>query len=69
MLDEEKYINHIIKTKFNRPLKMTEEDDTDFKKGDVSHICDKQYTEKGIRVRDHCHVSGIYRGFAHQDCN
>ena len=31
--------------------------------------CDKKYTEKDIRVRDHCHITGKYRGSAHQDCN
>ena len=29
----------------------------------------KQYTEKDIRVRDHCHITGKYRGSAHQECN
>ena len=29
----------------------------------------KKYTEKDIRVRDHCHITGKYRGSAHQDCN
>ena len=25
--------------------------------------------EKDIRVRDHCHITGKYRGLAHQDCD
>ena len=25
--------------------------------------------KKDIRVRDHCHITGKYRGSAHQDCN
>ena len=25
--------------------------------------------EKDVRVRDHCHFTGKYRGFAHQECN
>ena len=29
----------------------------------------KKYTEKDIRVRDHCHITGKYRGSAHQECN
>ena len=32
-------------------------------------ICEKKYTDKDIRVRDHCHITGIYRGSAHQECN
>ena len=33
------------------------------------HICKNQYSEEDIRVRDHCHITGNYRGSAHQDCN
>ena len=29
----------------------------------------KKYTDKDIKVRDHCHITGFYRGSAHQDCN
>ena len=31
--------------------------------------CDKLYKDKDIRVRDHCHITGKFRGSAHQDCN
>ncbi|KAL9988938.1 hypothetical protein ACROYT_G003434 [Oculina patagonica] len=27
------------------------------------------YTNDDIRVRDHCHITGKYRGSAHQECN
>src|SRR5437868_6150443 len=33
------------------------------------HICEKSLSSKDIRVRDHCHVTGKYRGAAHQKCN
>ena len=61
MLEEVKYCKNVIKYKFNKPLKMTEKDEINFKKAD--------YTDKDIRVRDHCHVTQKYRGSAHQDCN
>ena len=32
------------------------------------HICNKFHTEKDIKVRDHCHITGEYRGSAHQIC-
>jgi len=38
-------------------------------KADKCHICGKKYIDKDIRVRDHCHITGKYRGSAHQDCN
>ena len=48
---------------------MTKEDEKDFQKAIKCHICDQQYTDKDIRVRDHCHITGKFRGSAHQDCN
>ena len=68
-LEEVKYCKKTMKTFFNKPLKMTKEDAEEFEKAKECHICDKKYTEKDIRVRDHCHITGKYRGSAHQDCN
>ena len=69
MLEEVKYCKNIMKKEFNKPLIMEKDDETDFQKADKCHICDKQYTEKGIKVRDHCHITGKYRDSAHNDCN
>ena len=48
---------------------MTTADKCNFKTADKCHICNQKYTEKDTRVRDHCHVTGKYRGSAHQHCN
>ena len=69
MLEEVKYCKKVMKKHFDKPLRMTEVDEEEFKKATTCHICDKKYTEKDIRVRDHCHITGKYRGSAHQDCN
>ena len=69
MLEEVKYCKDIIKKQFNKPLKMTENDKKQFKKADKCHICDKKYTDKDVRVRDYCHVTGKFRVSTHQDCN
>ena len=29
----------------------------------------KKFTNEDVRVRDHCHITGSYRGSAHDDCN
>ena len=58
-----------MKKHFNKPLRMTEENEQEFKKATTCHICDKKYTEKDIQVRDHCHITGKFRGSAHQECN
>ena len=41
MLDEVKYCKNVIKYKFSKPLKMTNENK--FRKADECHICNKKY--------------------------
>ena len=69
MLKEVKYCKDVMKEKFNKPLRMTKENEKEFKKAEECHICNKKYTEEDIRVQDHCHITGKYRGSAHQECN
>ena len=69
MLEEVKYCKTVIKKHFNKPLFMTEVDEQNFKTMDGCHICGEKYTDKDVRVRDHCHITGKFRGSAHRDCN
>ena len=69
MLEEVKYCKTVIKKHFNKPLVMTEVDKQCFKTMDRCHICGEKYTDKDVRVRDHCHITGKFRGSAHQECN
>ena len=69
MLEEVDWCKQTMEEQFNKPLVMTEEDEVDFQKATKCHICDRQYQGKDIRVRDHCHITGEFRGSAHQDCN
>ena len=69
MLEEVKYCKKVMKKEFNKPLKMTKDDEEKFQKTNKCHICEKEYNKTDIRVRDHCHITGQYRGSAHQDCN
>ena len=48
---------------------LTKDDEQNFKNADKCDICSKMYYEKDVRVRDHCHITGKYRGSAHQDYN
>nr|DAC81289.1 TPA_asm: PolB [Corynactis coral adintovirus] len=68
MLEEVKDCKRVMKT-FTKPLVMTEEDEERFAAAEECHICNKEYVEEDIRVRDHCHITGLYRGSAHRECN
>ena len=69
MLEEVEYCKSVVKKSFNEPLVMTENDKMFFKLMDRCHICGKKYTDKDVRVRDHCHITRKLRGSAHQECN
>ena len=69
MLEEVEYCKAVIKKRFNKPLVMTEVDEQHFKTMDGCHICGEKYTDKDVQVRDHCHITGKFRGSVHQECN
>ena len=69
MFEEVKNCQSIIRDNFNKPLKMTNEDEESFQKATHCHICEKKYKVDDVPVRDHCHITGKYRGSAHQTCN
>ena len=68
MLQEVKYFKNIIKTKFNKPLKMTDKDEEEFKKLIIVIFVNRSILIKTLG-RDCCHITHKYRGSAHQDCN
>ncbi|XP_043478219.1 uncharacterized protein LOC122508763 [Leptopilina heterotoma] len=41
----------------------------DFRYASKCHICRNKIKPGDVKVRDHCHLTGKYRGPAHQDCN
>lgn len=63
--DVYKYVSNIL---YNpKPMEITEEQEQSFKKSTTCHICEDIITDK--KVRDHCHITGKYRGPAHSECN
>ena len=69
MSTEVEHCKKVVKTKFNKPLIMTDEDEANFEVMNHCHICGNKYTEKDVRIRDPCHITGTFRGSAHQECN
>ena len=57
------------KKHFKKELVMTEEDNEDFENSTKCWICDNDYIDGIVKLRDHFHISGKYRGSAHRDCN
>ena len=50
-----------------KDINMKDEDEEDYRNIDVCRFCEKEIiTDK---VRDHCHLTGKYRGPAHSKCN
>ena len=47
---------------------MTKEDNEDFKSSKY-WICDNDYIDTDVKVRDHCHITETNIDSAHRDCN
>ena len=69
MIEESKYCSDVIKKHFNKELVMTKEDNEDFKTSTKCWICDNDYVDNDVKVRDYCQITGKHRGSAHRDCN
>lgn len=52
-----------------RRLVMTPTDEERFQAAQDCYICRKEFRGQNIKVRDHDHVTGKFRGAAHQSCN
>ena len=61
--------------KFPKEMIYTKKDKKDFEAATVCHICGYNLRRKcgdnfiEDRVRDHCHLTGKFRGAAHNECN
>lgn len=51
----------------NKPMDFTQEDANSFENAKRCHICNHLLWHD--KVRDHCHMTGRYRGAAHRHCN
>ncbi|KYN15987.1 hypothetical protein ALC57_11766 [Trachymyrmex cornetzi] len=47
----------------------TRDDWEKFNSASHCHVCEKPFAKDDTRVRDHCHLTGRYRGLAHSNCN
>ena len=57
-----------MKKHFNKNLIMSEEEE-EFQSSNTCWICEKLIDNDDEKVRDHCHVTGKFRGAVHWSCN
>ena len=60
MVEESKYCR--------KNLWKLKKDEEDFENSTKCWICDYVYADGNFKVRDHCHITEIYRGSAYRDC-
>ena len=58
-----------MKKHFNKNLIMTEEEEHLFQESNNYWICEKLIDNDDEKVRDHCQITGKFRGAAHWSCN
>ena len=61
MIEESKYCSDVMKKHFNKKLVVTKEDNGNFKHSIKCWICDNDYVDNDVKVRDRCHITGKYR--------
>ena len=54
---------------FKKELVMAKKDNEDFENSTKCCICDNDYIDNDVKVRDHCHITGKYRGSAQGEFN
>ena len=67
VLKKYKWSQQIIKFHFNKDLIVTNEDEEIYENSHLCWICKEELNTD--KVRDYCHVTGKFRGAAHNKCN
>ena len=65
MLDEQDKLKSMYENP--EPLNLSPQEFRSFTDDKLCHICKKDLGDE--RVRDHCHITGKFRGAAHKSCN
>ena len=69
ILKEYKYCRKIKDKHFNKNFIMSEKEEYLVQQSNDRWICKKLIDNDEEKVRDHCHVTGKFRGATHWDCN
>ena len=55
IVEENKYFSVVVKKNFNKELVITNKDNEDFENSTKCWICDNDYDDNDVKVKDHCH--------------
>ena len=66
--DLKDHATKIIDFKKKTMIPLTKEEEDNYNKENTCYICKKDFNND-MKVRDHCHFTGKYRGAAHNTCN
>ena len=69
ILEEYEYCKKVMKKYFIKNLIRSEEEEHLFQQSNSCRICEKLIDHDNEKVKDHCHVTGKFRGAAHYSCN
>ena len=69
IIKKRKCCSEVIKKHLNKELGMTKDDNEGFKNSTKCCICENRDVDNDVKIRNHCHIAGEYRGSVHRDCN
>ena len=69
IFEEEKEILEKLKQFQKTPMNLSIEEKVSHKNAKTCYVCENNFTNENRKVRDHCHVTGSYRGASCNKCN
>ena len=69
VLKEYEYCKKLMKKHFNKSLIITKDEEEQYQSNNNCWICKKLIDHDNEKVRDHCYVTGRFRGAAQLSCN
>ena len=63
----QKYCNQVINNYFNKKSKMTTDDEERYQNSQFCWIFNEKINKDKDKERDHCHITGKFRGAAHEN--
>ena len=69
ILNKYNYCRKLMRKYFNKNLIMSVAEEERFEQSNICWICSKLIDLSDEKARDHCYISGKYRGSAHWSCN